>query len=272
MLQIPQLKNVEQSDPYLYEALKRIVGAINSLGARLKVDPLPSAQTPPGQTMSPPPAPAAVAVTPSQGAFGVLVSAPPAVDGPAEYFLEASANPSFGNPTVYPLGSALAASIPLGNVLRYWRVRAKYPESGYSPYTYLGTAANPAGLYGGLVNNPNSAVGATVQPGTSSATYVTLPEMSLGLTTRGNRVLVLFSGSFQRAAAGKIFIAAYRDSAAVSQVVQKFFQAGETAGMSLSFLDNPAAGAHTYEIRWRVDAGSGTALGTDRQVQVVEFG
>ncbi len=41
MLRVPQLKKLQQQEPYLYEALQRIVGAVNSLGNRLGVDPAP---------------------------------------------------------------------------------------------------------------------------------------------------------------------------------------------------------------------------------------
>ena len=54
MLSIPQLKHVESRDPYLYEALKRIVGAVNSLGQRLKMDPAPAPQAPAGAHLAPP--------------------------------------------------------------------------------------------------------------------------------------------------------------------------------------------------------------------------
>jgi hypothetical protein len=46
MLRVPQLKKVQSEDPYLYEALKRIVGAVNSLGQKVGVDPAPA----PGMT------------------------------------------------------------------------------------------------------------------------------------------------------------------------------------------------------------------------------
>lgn len=45
MLKVPQLKKVQSEDPYLYEALKRIVGAVNSLGQKIGVDPAPAPGT-----------------------------------------------------------------------------------------------------------------------------------------------------------------------------------------------------------------------------------
>jgi len=45
MLRVPQLKKVQSEDPYLYEALKKIVGAVNSLGQKVGVDPAPAPGT-----------------------------------------------------------------------------------------------------------------------------------------------------------------------------------------------------------------------------------
>ncbi|GEM_PF-3089568 len=42
MLRVPQLKKLQQEEPYLYEALKKIVGAVNTLGQKLNVDPAPA--------------------------------------------------------------------------------------------------------------------------------------------------------------------------------------------------------------------------------------
>ncbi len=48
MLRVPQLKKLQQEEPYLYEALQKIVGAVNSLGNRVGVDPAPASGSPPG--------------------------------------------------------------------------------------------------------------------------------------------------------------------------------------------------------------------------------
>src|SRR5713101_326351 len=45
MLRVPQLKKVQSEDPYLYEALKRLVGAVNALGQKIGVDPAPAPGT-----------------------------------------------------------------------------------------------------------------------------------------------------------------------------------------------------------------------------------
>jgi hypothetical protein len=163
MLTLPQLQQVAGADPYLYEALKRIVGAVNSLGARLGVDPAPAPQATPGQTVPPPPAPASLSVTAARGIFSIALapipggSAAPGRAALVNYFLEAAADPAFAQPAVYPLGGALAAHLSLGNVARYWRARAKYLESDYGPYVFFGTAAQPTPVLGGLATSADLA-------------------------------------------------------------------------------------------------------------------
>ena len=39
MLNIPQLAQIKGRDPYLYESLKQVVGAVNSIGRATGVDP-----------------------------------------------------------------------------------------------------------------------------------------------------------------------------------------------------------------------------------------
>jgi uncharacterized membrane protein YgcG len=170
MLTIPQLKHIEAGDPYLYEALKRIVGAVNSLGTRLGLDPAPATQSTPGQTVAAPPAPGAISVTGARGIFSVALAAPnaavnpnlpsqsgaartPSLPAPLSFFLEASPDPAFAQVTTYPLGGAMAANLSLGNVTRYWRARAKYIESDFGAYVYFGTAAQPTPVAGGVATS-----------------------------------------------------------------------------------------------------------------------
>jgi hypothetical protein len=163
MLTIPQLQQIEGDNPYLYEALKRIVGAVNSLGSRIGVDPAPAVQSVPGETIVPPPAPAAMQVTGARGTFSVLIAPPAGLPAQSaaspliSFFLEASADAAFTQPLVYPLGGSLTASISLGNVTRYWRARAKYLDSDYGPYVYFGTAAQPTAVAGGAVTSSDLA-------------------------------------------------------------------------------------------------------------------
>lgn len=161
MLTIPQIEALRRENPYLYESLRQIVSAVNSMGQRLRIDPQPSAQSQAGTTIAAPSAPISLAVTGARGAFTATIGGSPVTSPapgiasdstPIVYFLEAASNPAFNSPTVYSLGPALTANLALGNVSRYWRVRAKFIESGYSLYTYFGTQANPTSVSGGQVN------------------------------------------------------------------------------------------------------------------------
>jgi hypothetical protein len=183
MLSIPQLKQIEIRDPYAYEVFKRIVAAINSLGQRVGIDPIPSVQAVTGKHLPPPGVPAALSVTAARGVFSVSLTAPAGSTTPIFYFLEAASDTAFANTTVYPLGSSLGANISLGNVTRYWRARAKYIESDYGPYTYFGTPANPTAVVGGLAgsgdiqanapfNYTNNATVDSIDAGTSATVRI----------------------------------------------------------------------------------------------------
>jgi hypothetical protein len=154
MLTIPQIAQTRQISPYLYESLNQIVGAINSLAARTGVDAAPAAQAPAGQSLPAPAAPASLTVSAASGAFNVTVGASPGATSAALYFLEAAGDPAFGagDTTVYPLGSSLVANLSLGNETLYFRARAKYPDSDYSPYVVFG-GSTPAAVTGGLVGS-----------------------------------------------------------------------------------------------------------------------
>ena len=156
MLNIPQIAQTREISPYLYESLNKIVGAVNSLAARVGVDASPAAQAPAGQSLPAPSAPASLSVSASGGTFSVTVGASPGATSAAQYFLEASRDPGFGagDTTIYPLGSATVANLSLGNVTLYFRARAKYPDSAYSSYVIFG-ATTPAATTGGLVGSAN---------------------------------------------------------------------------------------------------------------------
>jgi hypothetical protein len=159
MLTVPQLEAVRADDPLVYEALKSVVAAVNSLGQRLNVDPHPASASTSGMNLPPPAPPASIAVTGARGVFSVALAAGAGNTTPISYFVEAASDALFSpaNTVIYPLGGALVANVALGNVTRYWRARAKYIESDYSPYVYFGTRANPVAVVGGLVGSTDQA-------------------------------------------------------------------------------------------------------------------
>jgi len=161
VLAIPQLKAIEDGDPYTYEAFVAVVNAINALSIQVGVDAAPAAQSAqaPRTVLPAPPAPGSLAVSAARGTFNVTIGPSAGGTPAAQYFLEIADNTGFtNNPgstsnVVYPLGGNLQLSINLGNVTRYFRARAKYPQSAYSNYVYYGTAANPTAVSGGLTGS-----------------------------------------------------------------------------------------------------------------------
>ncbi len=150
-LLVPQLEEIRGRDVPTYEALQKIVDAINSMGARLKVDPAPAPGTV-GQSLAPPNEPLALAVTGAGGTFNYTVTPHPANTTPIEYFLEASAADTFDTVAEFPLGQTTQGAITLGNVIRYWRCRAKYAESDFSIYLTLNdSSGDPLAVNGGAI-------------------------------------------------------------------------------------------------------------------------
>jgi len=170
MLNIPQIAQTREISPYLYESLNRIVGALNSLAARVGVDASPAAQAPAGMSLPAPDAPASIAVSGANGAFSITLGGSPGAASAALYFLEVASGDDFGagDTTVYPLGTSLVANLALGDVTSYFRARAKYPDSDYSNYVIFG-GSTPAGISGGTVGSSGLAANVPLNS-TNSAT------------------------------------------------------------------------------------------------------
>lgn len=166
MLTTTPLGYLAIDDPVLYDWLNSLTGAFNQLQQQVGVDAAPAAQTQAGQALPVPTAPASLALSAARGTFDITIGASRGAAPGIQYFLEVASDPAFPSSTVtYALGSTLGFSLNLGDVTRYFRARAKYPSSDYSPYTYLGTAANPTLVAGGMTtsndilqNAPSNAV------------------------------------------------------------------------------------------------------------------
>jgi len=184
MLNIPQIAETREISPYLYESLTKIVGAVNSLAARVGVDAAPAAQAPAGMSLPAPGAPASLTVSANAGVFNVTLGSSAGATSAALYFLEVSGDAGFsaGDTTVYPLGNSLQANLSLGNLTCYFRARAKYPDSNYSPYVVFG-GATPAAVVGGLagsnniqvnipLNSTNNATVDSIDAGTSATARI----------------------------------------------------------------------------------------------------
>ncbi|MFZ0821267.1 MAG: hypothetical protein WAM91_14460 [Candidatus Acidiferrales bacterium] len=144
MLQLPQLKHLESADPRLYDALNRIVTAVNNLGRGTGVDP--------AGTTAPPAPVAALSVAAAGGIFDVAITDnSPLVRG-ISYFVESDSTPAFTQPHVYSLGPSRNARFSLGNLTLYWRAYSQY----------LGSAPSAPIAFG---NPPQSVAGGGATPG-----------------------------------------------------------------------------------------------------------
>jgi hypothetical protein len=124
-----------------------------------------------------------------------------------------------------------------------------------------------------LLKNINGVVGVTSSPTTSSAAFTTIPEMTATLTTKGNKILLLFSGSFKCNNPGiACQFAFFRDGIQIGQWVE--YTIGTTdVVVSLQYVDSPSAASHTFDVRWETNSlDILTAMSTLRQFQAVELG
>lgn len=155
MLTIHHLAKYKDSDPHLYEALTKIVAAVNASAQRSGVDP--------SMTASAPPPLAALAVQAANGWFDLAISDPAGTRPGLFYFAESDTSPAFASPRVYFMGSSRNLYLQLGNQTLYWRAYSQY--LGSLPSTPL-TFGNPpiavsGGGSSGPVPLPSSGSGAT---------------------------------------------------------------------------------------------------------------
>jgi hypothetical protein len=144
MLNIPQLAQIKSRDPYLYESLKQVVGAVNSIGRATGVDPSGSIGAP--STIG------SVSVTAADGIFDIAITDNSAVRRGVFYFAESDTDPSFTQPHVYFLGSSRNLRVSLGNQTLYWRGYSQYIGSAPSQAVTFGTP--PAAVTGGGLAGP----------------------------------------------------------------------------------------------------------------------
>ncbi len=155
MLRVPQLKKLQYDEPYLYEALREIVGAVNSLTRRVGIDPT--------GPVAPPAAIAKLAVSAADGIFDIAITESSPVTKGISYFVESDTQPSFAAPKVYFLGPSRNFRIQLGNQTLYWRAYSQYFNSMPSPPVAYGNP--PLAVAGG-----GSLAGPPPQPSQGSGT------------------------------------------------------------------------------------------------------
>lgn len=134
-----------------------------------------------------------------------------------------------------------------------------------------------------ILKNKYGAQGTTNGPNTSSNTYSVIPEMSATITTKGNKVMLLFVGTFNDQSGNNSAIfhnwfAFFRDGVQISPDYEIDAAIGFASPIftpCLTWIDTPSAGSHTYDVRWRKDtsgAGFLVALTTQRVIEIVELG
>jgi len=162
MLNIPQLAQIRGRDPYLYEALRRVVGAVNALGRATGVEPANSLE-PPGPI-------GALSVLAADGIFDVALIDNSAVHRGIFYFAEFDSSPDFIAPRVCFLGSSRNLRLALGNQPLYWRAYSQYIGSMPSAPVSFGsppTAVAGGGLSGPALQPSSGSGSATAQQGGS---------------------------------------------------------------------------------------------------------
>lgn len=124
------------------------------------------------------------------------------------------------------------------------------------------------------VSQPLGSNGITAAP-TASTIFATLPEMSVTITTHGSNVQVIFSGNgVVGSGSGEgVLYKLLRDGSQIGNTLTTTTDPNSNAPPAMfNFIDNPAAGSHTYSVQWAVSGGSSaTMLGTQRSIQAVEM-
>lgn len=124
--------------------------------------------------------------------------------------------------------------------------------------------------------------GSTSAPTTTSASYVVIPEMTLTITTQGGSIVVGFNGSFNVRDGDDFTIGIHQDGSLVGKEQRLAFFGGTLLGLTPASMTSypaiisariatPSAASHTYDVRWKVAAGTARAITTLRQMTVTEI-
>jgi hypothetical protein len=139
-----------------------------------------------------------------------------------------------------------------------------------------GAAVSQAGdlLFKNIVN----ITGTTLSPTLSSFALTGVPDLTAMIVTRGNPVLLSAYVCIQfPLTAGSIAFAFFRDGVQLNLAVQQTYYAGNGGVQvdttpSLSFIDFPNAGSHTYSLAYAVTTNSCVCFNENRAIQVIELG
>lgn len=108
---------------------------------------------------------------------------------------------------------------------------------------------------------------------TASPASAVIPEMTITADFGGNPIEVRFNGEFQQSGANSNQIEIFDAGSAVATTarVVTFPGASSSSIMTVVHAYTPAAGSRAIEIRWRVNAGTATAITTRRQLSILEL-
>lgn len=152
------------------------------------------------------------------------------------------------------------------------------PAAGYGSL-YMKSTGLHSRLAGGAEQRHKAggqygfATGVTSGPTTASASYATLTDMEVTLTTTGGDLLVWFTGTFAHSSATNAIVVALALDGG-SEIFSKSHSvavAAENEDVSTFGVFSPvAAGSHTVRVRWLTDGATATAVGGERRLIVQE--
>jgi hypothetical protein len=88
---------------------------------------------------------------------------------------------------------------------------------------------------------------------------------------QGTRVLVTAAVVAKNSTGALTSFALFRDGAQVSQDYTEASNPGLDFTVSFAFVDSPGAGSHSYDVRWKVAAGTATTESNERTIQTATF-
>lgn len=125
-----------------------------------------------------------------------------------------------------------------------------------------------------ILKNKANATASTSSANTTSNVYSVCPDMAVTITTKGNKVLMNFTGAFSMSLTSTpCYFSFFRDGVQISPEFTLTPANTLIFSHAMSFIDSsPSAASHTYDVRWRVSSGTLAIAGTARAMQVVELG
>jgi hypothetical protein len=128
----------------------------------------------------------------------------------------------------------------------------------------------------GAVSQRRFVNGSTLNPTTTSTSYVDLTDLSITLTTGGGDLLVWAVASVYNSGAGNfIFLALSLDGASeVGEMVVVPSGAGGASilvGSLVYAFSGPSSASHTVKVRWKTLAGTATGNALNRYLMVMEM-